>query len=151
VESMNAVYRAAGVNLPPTTYAGQIASPHDWRGALVLAPPSAMGTPWMRKFGAVSTAFVSGWMLVRGARRRRSVDRGFALSDHADWPGLLETVKTTGAESVLVTHGEVAALVRWLTEHGLAAAPLPTQFEGEQDGPNDPAADSAPNENQPGS
>jgi putative mRNA 3-end processing factor len=93
----------------------------------------------MRKFGEISTAFVSGWMLVRGARRRRSVDRGFALSDHADWPGLLQTIEATGAEQVLVTHGEVATLVRWLAEHGKAAFPLATQFEGEQDGSDDPA------------
>jgi putative mRNA 3-end processing factor len=141
VESMNAVYRASGIALPPTAYAGRGDSQRNWGGSLVLAPPSALGTPWMRKFGEVSTAFVSGWMLVRGARRRRSVDRGFALSDHADWPGLLQTIEATRAEQVLVTHGEVATLVRWLTEHGRAAFPLPTRFEGEQDGPDDPTAE----------
>jgi putative mRNA 3-end processing factor len=92
-----------------------------------------MGTSWLRKFGDVSTAFVSGWMLVRGARRRRSVDRGFPLSDHADWPGLQQTIRATGAERVLVTHGQVATMVRWLGEQGIAAAPLKTEFEGEQD------------------
>jgi putative mRNA 3-end processing factor len=140
VESMNAIYRSAGVALPATAYAGRGDGQRDWSGSLVLAPPSALGTPWMRKFGDVSTAFVSGWMLVRGARRRRSVDRGFALSDHADWPGLLQTIEATGAEQVLVTHGEVATLTRWLSEHGQAAAALPTQYEGEQDGADDPAA-----------
>ena len=88
VERMTAVYRAAGVALPPTTHAGAVDRRTDWSRAIIVAPPSADGSAWTRRFGAQSTAFASGWMLVRGTRRRRSLDRGFALSDHVDWPGL---------------------------------------------------------------
>ena len=86
-----------------------------------------------RKFGANSTAFASGWMLVRGARRRRSVDRGFTLSDHVDWPQLRGAIDATGAERVLVTHGFTGPVVRWLRDHGLQADALPTRYEGERD------------------
>jgi putative mRNA 3-end processing factor len=98
---------------------------------LVLAPMSADNTPWLRRFGDISTAFASGWMQIRGPRRRRSLDRGFVLSDHADWPGLLQTIDATGAENVWVTHGYTSQLVRWLREHGRNADAIQTQFEGE--------------------
>ncbi len=103
------------------------------KGSLVVAPPSAHNTPWSRRFGPASAAFVSGWMRIRGARRRRSLDRGFVLSDHADWPALLRAIDATGAESVWVTHGFRAPLVRWLQEHGREAVALETGFEGERD------------------
>ena len=72
-------------------------------------------------------------MLVRGARRRRAVDRGFVLSDHVDWPGLLAAIEATGAERVWVTHGYTAPVVRWLRERGLDAQAVQTRFEGERD------------------
>ncbi|WP_254509746.1 ligase-associated DNA damage response exonuclease [Anatilimnocola floriformis] len=137
VEKMNAAYRFSGIELPETKYAGGGERGKDWAGALIIAPPSAAGTPWQRKFGDVATAFVSGWMAVRGARRRRAVDRGFVLSDHADWPGLCNTIAATGAERVFVTHGQVPVMVRWLREQGLDAQSLRTEFEGEQDGRDD--------------
>ena len=102
--------------------------------ALAVAPPSAFGSPWMRRFGDASTGFASGWMRVRGNRRRRGVDRGFVLSDHADWPGLLRTIEETGARRVLATHGYSDTLARFLAEaRGLDAAPLATLYEGETD------------------
>jgi putative mRNA 3-end processing factor len=124
-------YRDTGVALPPAEYA--LAQPRgfDWSRAIVLAPPSAHGTPWMRRFGAVSTAFASGWMRVRGQRRRRSVDRGFVLSDHVDWPSLLAAIDATGAECVWVTHGYREPVVRWLREQGLRAEPIASRWEGE--------------------
>src|ERR1700679_2747282 len=85
VERMNELYREAGIALPTTTYTGKIAEKRSWGGAMIIAPTSAHGSPWLRRFGEFSTAFVSGWMQIRGARRRRAVVRGFALSDHADW------------------------------------------------------------------
>src|SRR5215467_10562795 len=91
----------------------------------------------MRKLGDLSTAFASGWMQIRGARRRRSIDRGFVLSDHADWPGLLGAIRATGAERVWVTHGYTAVLARWLQEKGLKARALQTQFIGETDEDNE--------------
>ncbi len=133
VEPLNAVYRAAGVALPPTsrvTDAGVDAA--MLKRALVLAPPSAHGTPWMRRFGNYSDAFASGWMQLRGRRRMRGVDRGFVMSDHADWPGLQQAIKGTGAERVFVTHGSVAIMVRWLTENGLDARGFKTEY-GDED------------------
>lgn len=133
VERVNADYRTTGVRLPETRYAGRGNARNDFSGALIVAPPSAMATAWLRKFGESSSAFASGWMLIRGTRRRRSVDRGFVLSDHADWTGLNETVSATGAEQVLLTHGQTAPMTRWLTEQGFQASALTTRFEGEQD------------------
>jgi putative mRNA 3-end processing factor len=127
VERINAIYRGLGIALP-------VASGSDeYRRALVIAPPSAMGSPWARRFGPASTAMASGWMRIRGPRRRRALDRGFVLSDHADWPGLLAAIDATGAEAVWVTHGFRAPLARWLAEHGRAAQAieLPTMEAAE--------------------
>ncbi|MES2531862.1 MAG: ligase-associated DNA damage response exonuclease [Pseudomonadota bacterium] len=136
VEPLNAVYRAAGVALPPTV---RVTDPgvdaQMLKRALVLAPPSAQGTPWMRRFGAYADAFASGWMQLRGTRRRRGVDRGFVMSDHADWPGLQKAIAGTGAERVFVTHGSVAVLVRWLTENGLEAQGFKTEYGDEDEQP----------------
>ena len=132
VESVNQAYRALR-RLPPARYVGEISDPREFRGALVLAPPSANGTGWMRRFGDFSSAFASGWMQIRGARRRRAVDRGFVISDHADWPALVRVVRETGAERVWVTHGYNSAFARWLSEHGVAAQPVETRFQGERD------------------
>jgi putative mRNA 3-end processing factor len=131
IERMNRVYRDSGVELPPTLYSGDAPKGYDWSQAIVVAPPSADGSPWMKKFGAVSTGMASGWMRIRGARRRRSMDRGFVLSDHADWPDLQRAIGETGAECVLVTHGYRAPMVRWLQEQGKEARALETRFEGE--------------------
>ncbi|HKY98453.1 MAG TPA: ligase-associated DNA damage response exonuclease [Gemmatimonadaceae bacterium] len=133
VERLNRDYRECGISLPPTTYAGSIAKGHDWTGALIVAPPSAGGSTWLRRFGSASTAFVSGWMRVRGARRRRSVDRGFVLSDHVDWPALMSAIEATGAEKVLVTHGYRDPVVRVLRERGIEAEALASRWEGEGD------------------
>lgn len=126
-------YRDSGVTLPPWTYVGEAPAGTSWERALIVAPPSAHGSPWARKFAPASTAFASGWMAIRGTRRRKAVDRGFVLSDHADWPGLLGAIEATGAERVWVTHGYVAVLVRHLREKGLDARGLQTHFEGEKD------------------
>lgn len=133
VQNVNHDYRSSGVKLPETLYAGLGNSKGDWAGSLIVAPPSAIGTPWVRKFGDASTAYASGWMQVRGTRRRRSVDRGFVLSDHADWPGLLQAIEATGAERVLLTHGRTGPMVRWLQESGRDANALHTEYIGERD------------------
>ncbi len=99
---------------------------------MIVAPPSAQGSTWTRRFGDYSDAFASGWMQLRGARRRRSVDRGFVLSDHADWPGLQRAIAATGAERVVVTHGYEAVMVRWLGDQGLQASAFATEY-GEED------------------
>ena len=133
VHKLTELYRQQGVILPPTTRVSDHPNDFDYSGALIVAPPSAAGTTWLRRFGNVSTAFLSGWMAIRGARRRRAVDRGFVMSDHVDWPSLLATIDAVGAERVWVTHGYTAVVCRYLTEKGLDARPLPTYWEGEQD------------------
>ncbi|WP_223484086.1 ligase-associated DNA damage response exonuclease [Pseudomonas sp. A-RE-19] len=134
VEPINQVYRQSGIYLPPTIYAGEVKK-HDpmMRKALVLAPPSAGASPWVRRFGDYSDGFASGWMRLRGTRRRRGVDRGFVLSDHADWPGLLWAIEQTGAERVMVTHGSVGVLVRHLREQGLDAMGFSTEYGDDED------------------
>jgi putative mRNA 3-end processing factor len=120
-------------SLPPTRYAGEVNDGRAFRGALILAPPSANGTTWMRRFGEFSSAFASGWMQIRGARRRRAVDRGFVISDHADWPALVRVIRETNAERVWVTHGYNNAFARWLSEQGIPAQAIETRFQGERD------------------
>ena len=144
VETMNRAYRATGMKLPATTHVAEAGPAVDWSTALVVAPPSAHGTPWARRFGPASSAFASGWMRLRGTRRRRAVDRGFVLSDHVDWPGLLAAIDATGAETVLLTHGYTAVVARWLREQGKDAHPVATRYEGERDDAAEPAVDPSP-------
>lgn len=133
VEPLNAAYRASGVVLPPTLRVSDVTDKALFKRALVLAPPSAAGSPWMKRFGDYSDAFASGWMQLRGARRRRALDRGFVLSDHADWPGLQQAIAATGAQRVIVTHGQVPVMVRWLREQGLQAEAFETEYGDEQE------------------
>jgi putative mRNA 3-end processing factor len=133
VERLTEAYRESGVDLPPTTYVGSVENKKEFVGSLIVAPPSAAGSTWLRRFGKYSTGFASGWMMVRGARRRRAIDRGFVLSDHADWPELLSAISATHAETVYVTHGFSEELVRWLNESGTNAKPLKTEYHGEAD------------------
>lgn len=133
VERMTRAYRRTGIDLPDTQLVPDARKGFDWSKAIVLAPPSAHGTTWMRRFGEYSTAFMSGWMAIRGARRRRSIDRGFVLSDHVDWPSLISVIGETGAEHVWVTHGYSSVVVRYLEDHGIDAKAVSTHWEGESD------------------
>jgi putative mRNA 3-end processing factor len=127
-QALTEVYRASGVVLPATMMVSDISDRSDLKKAIVIAPPSAAGTPWIKRFGDYSDAFASGWMQLRGARRRRGVDRGFVLSDHADWPGLMSAISATGAQRVIVTHGSVATIVRGLQQTGLDAGAFDTEY-----------------------
>jgi putative mRNA 3-end processing factor len=133
VEPLNRAYRAAGVALPATLRVEEVADRAALRRAIVVAPPSVLGSPWTRRFGAGSDAFASGWMQLRGARRRQGLDRGFVLSDHADWPGLQRAIAATGAGRVIVTHGYEAVMVRWLREQGLDAGSFSTEYGAQDD------------------
>ncbi|MGI9177425.1 MAG: ligase-associated DNA damage response exonuclease [Pirellulales bacterium] len=125
-------YRASGVRLPPIDRVPPRARRVGDGRALVIAPPSVLGSSWLNLFGESSVAMASGWMMLRGVRRRRGFDKGFAVSDHADFPGLLAAIDSTGARRVLATHGFSDALSRYLREsRGLDAAVLPTRFTGE--------------------
>ena len=131
VASLVDAYRDAGVSMLATVPA-TVSAPTDYAGALVLAPPSAAGSPWMRRFREHRTGFCSGWMRIRGDRRRRGYDRGFVLSDHADWPSLLRTFSETGAKRILLTHGYTDAMCRYLLEQGVNAAALRTEYGAEE-------------------
>jgi putative mRNA 3-end processing factor len=140
VETLMPAYREAGVRLPPTLPASAIPRGESLAGRLVIAPPSAHRSVWMKRFKLPQTAFVSGWMAVRGARRRRGYERGFVLSDHADWPGLIQSVRQSGAGQVYVTHGNSDGLARYLREvEGISAEPLEGGHGPSQDSP-DPSA-----------
>jgi putative mRNA 3-end processing factor len=130
-ENTNQVMRDQGISLPDTILANAELRPKDHPGAIVLAPPSALGSAWSKKFGPQETAFASGWMAIRGVRRRRAGDRGFVISDHADWDGLLLAIKQTEAENIYVTHGYTDIFSRYLNINGWNAQVVPTQFEGE--------------------
>ncbi|MGN6492561.1 MAG: ligase-associated DNA damage response exonuclease [Agriterribacter sp.] len=124
---------SAGWTLPPVQRIVPDTPKSDFKNAVVIAPPSADGTPWMKRFTPYSVGACSGWMQVRGNVRRRNADAGFALSDHADWAGLLEAVKATQAEKVYVTHGFQSAFSRYLNENGIPSEEVKTEFGGEEE------------------
>jgi len=131
VENTNAVLRGQGLHLPNTIPVTPDTQARDHPGALIIAPPGALNSTWARRFRPASTGFASGWMRLRGVRRRRAADRGFVISDHADWAGLNMAIKETGAETIYVTHGYTDIFKRWLTSEGYNAQVVPTAFTGE--------------------
>ena len=144
VEATNEVLQEQGLALPQTVHVTAETDLKAQAGALVVAPPSAMAGPWMRRFGQAATGLASGWMALRGVRRRRAADRGFVLSDHADWDGLNAAIRETGAERVFVTHGYKAIFCRWLAEQGYDAGVVETEWEGETlDTDSDPDTEAA--------
>jgi putative mRNA 3-end processing factor len=126
----------AGVVLAPVERITADTPKELLRGQVVIAPPSAESSAWMRRFSSYSLGFCSGWMQVRGNVRRRNVDAGFVMSDHADWKGLLAAVAATGAEKVFVTHGFQAVLSRYLNELGVSAAEVKTEYGDEEEPAN---------------
>ncbi len=131
VENVNEVLRNSGLDLPATTRVSKETSKKDLEGSLVIATPASIGTPWMKKFQPYSTGIASGWMMMRGTRRRKAADRGFVLSDHADWNGLLKAVEATGAEHIYATHGYSDVFSKYLQGKGLNATRVESLFEGE--------------------
>ena len=144
VENTNAVLRAQGVALPDTVRVTPDIDLKALAGGLVIAPPSALAGGWIRKFGNASTGIASGWMRLRGVRRRRAADRGFVVSDHADWPGLNAAIRETGATRIFATHGYTSAFHRWLREEGYDARVVSTEYEGEGFESELDAAEAAP-------
>jgi putative mRNA 3-end processing factor len=132
VEDITEILRQQGYPLPATTRVTPQITAKTHPGALMIAPPSALGSQWANRFAPSDEAFASGWMAVRGIRRRRSLGTGFALSDHADWDGLNTAIRATGAERVFVTHGYTAPFRRWLETQGYDAGIVDTQFTGDE-------------------
>ncbi len=131
IANIHDALQANGIRLPKVERITQQTSKDTIRQSLVVAPSSALNSPWIRKLRPLSTGIASGWMNIRGARRRRAADRGFVLSDHADWPGLNQAISATGAERVYVTHGYTASFSRWLREQGKESYEVETLYEGE--------------------
>lgn len=131
VERLNEAYRETGIALPPTQRVSEAGRSAQFKGALIVAPLSARGSGWVRRFGVHSSAFASGWMRIRGPRRRKAVDQGFVISDHVDWPDLHRAIEATGATRIGVTHGYIPVVVRHLRELGYEAVGYDTHFEGE--------------------
>lgn len=131
----------AGVVLPPVIRVTPEMGKEVFHGQVVIAPSGAEDSPWMRRFQPYATGICSGWMQVRGNVRRRNADAGFAMSDHADWKGLLGAIEATGAEKVYVTHGFQAALSRYLNERGIAAAEVKTEYGEDEEAGEEAAED----------
>lgn len=133
IENTNQALRNNGVHLNPTIRITPETPRDEIRKGIVLAPPSSVGTPWMRKFGPYDFGYCSGWMAIRGAKRRRAADRGFILSDHADWDGLIRAIDATGCECVYLTHGYTSTFTRYLNEIGFNAREVHTLYGGEEE------------------
>ncbi|RFM28636.1 ligase-associated DNA damage response exonuclease [Deminuibacter soli] len=133
VWNMHQALVSAGIDLPPVQRITPETPKETFQSAIIIAPPSADGSPWMKKFTPYEVGVCSGWMQVRGNMRRRNADAAFALSDHADWPGLLSAVKATGAQQVYVTHGFQSAFSRYLNEQGIWSAEVKTEYGGEEE------------------
>jgi len=128
------VYRRAGVDLAATELVMEVDPQTDFSGRLILAPPSARDSTWTRRFGAFEQALASGWMQLRGNRRRRNLQRGFVISDHADWNALIRTIHDVGACRVIATHGNTDALIPYLErECGLHAERLRTAYGDDEE------------------
>ena len=132
IENTNEALRRNGVKLKPTQKVTADSNREEMRKGLIICPPSSVGTPWMRKFYPYSFGYCSGWMALRGAKRRRAADRGFVLSDHADWEGLIGAIKATECETVYLTHGYTASFSRYLTEIGYDAHEAHTIYGGDE-------------------
>ena len=131
VDSINKVMRSQGIDLREAPRVSDDLPKEELKGALIICPPSAIGSPWIRRFLPYSLGVASGWMKLRGTRRRRGADRGFVLSDHADWNELNAVIRSTGAEKVYVTHGYSEIFAHWLNTQGIEAHEVKTRFEGE--------------------
>jgi putative mRNA 3-end processing factor len=131
IDELNTCYEKTGQSWP-NLFKVPLEKSEKLNGAMILCPPSAIGSPWAKRLTPKKVAFASGWMRLRGNRRRKGYERGFAISDHADWPSLVRTVKETGCEKVLFTHGNTDAIVRYLKEvEGIKAYDLKMPFESE--------------------
>ena len=128
IEKTNQIMRQQKITIPETTIVSSKLKLSDLKNAIVLAPPSALSTSWIKKFGKISTAYASGWMAIRGIKRRRSADKGFVISDHADWAGLNWAIRETEAEKIFVTHGYTESFSKWLRFKGLDASIVKTEF-----------------------
>lgn len=132
IENINEALRRNSVALPATVRITMDTNKNKIRKGIIICPPSAIETPWIRKFQPFSLGYCSGWMTLRGVKRRTSADRGFIISDHADWDGLVSAITATGCESVYLTHGYTASFARYLSDIGFDAHEAKTLYGGDE-------------------
>jgi putative mRNA 3-end processing factor len=134
IARLNEAMEKSGILLPYATEWNTSVDKKELQGQVVIVPPAALTPEMVKKIPRAAVAICSGWMQVRGHRRWQAADAGFAISDHADWDGLLRSVHATGAEKVMVTHGYAEPFARYLNETGIAAEVVKTRFgEGEEE------------------
>lgn len=133
IGKLNEAYESVGIHLPEYHVVNFQEDVRYLDKGIMIVPPSLLDTNIIRKIPNKADAICSGWMQVRGARRWRSADAGFAISDHADWAGLISAVKDTEAENVYITHGQTAVFAKYLNENGILAQELVTEFGGEEE------------------
>ncbi|QTV05519.1 ligase-associated DNA damage response exonuclease [Faecalibacter bovis] len=132
IAKLNEAYESVGVRLPDYKIADLREDKKILDKKIVILPPALVENPGMKKIPNLAYAICSGWMQIRGARRWRSADAGFAISDHADWQGLISAIKDTGAEMVHVTHGQTAVFSKYLNEIGIKAAEVKTEYGNDE-------------------
>lgn len=133
IARLNKAYESVGIVLPEYETVDLREDLKHIDKNIVILPPSLVGTNVIKRIPHMAYAICSGWMAVRGARRWRSADAGFAVSDHADWNDLLRVTKETGAEKVYVTHGQTAVFSKYLNENGILAEEVKTDFGVEKE------------------
>ena len=133
INNLNKAIEACGIPLPLTELVTMETPKSETQNSIVILPPALLGTNLIKKLPNAAVAICSGWMQVRGSRRWQAADAGFALSDHADWGGLLSAIKATEAEKVYVTHGSTATFSKYLNEIGIESAEVSTQYGKEDD------------------
>ena len=116
IYKMNNCYRQLGIDIKDTIKIDNIKKINELKGSLILLPPAVSKNSYINNFNNIQTAFASGWMSIRALRRRSGYDKGFAISDHADWDGILEVVKNSEAKNVFFHHGDSEALSKYLSE-----------------------------------
>jgi putative mRNA 3-end processing factor len=132
METLSRYYLSKGIDLGELLPVRE-AKKAELAGTVTLCPPSALKEVWSRRFPDPVTAYASGWMRVRARARQSLVQLPLVISDHADWDGLRETVRATGASEIWVTHGQEDALVHWCGLQGLKGRPLDIVGYGDED------------------
>lgn len=133
IHNLNNAIEGSGIALPKTELLTYDFKKEDLQNRIVIVPPALLGSKLLKKIPNAATAICSGWMQIRGNRRWQAVDAGFAVSDHADWNGLLSAVKATEAEKVYVTHGSQATFSKYLNEIGIPSAEVKTEYGNDED------------------
>jgi len=139
LKALTELYQSLGVDLGDVRHV-ETAPKSYYAGAIVLCPPGALQTPWVRRFPDPVTSVASGWMRIRARARQQGAELQLVISDHADWNDLQRTIIDTGAGEIWITHGEADALAHWCEGQGLKAKALHLVGYGDEEEPAGAAA-----------